>query len=107
MSYKFETEHLKMSDADNKTKKLTADDKEEILKLYKTGGFSQRELAKMFNVHRRTIQFVLDPESLKRNNEQRKERGKDGRYYDKEKQRLYMREYRRRKKMLYNEGKLI
>lgn len=107
MPYKFETQHLKKRPEDNRRIKLTDDDKKEIVKLYATGMFSQRKLAEMFNVHRRSIQFVLNPEALKINNEQRKERGKDGRYYDKEKQREYMREYRRQKKILCDEGKLV
>lgn len=107
MPYKFETDHLKMRQKDDKRIKLTDDDKKEIIKLYATGMFSQRKLATMFNVHRRSIQFVLNPESLKINNEKRKERGKDGRYYDKEKQRKYMREYRQQKKVLCDEAKLV
>ncbi len=107
MPYKFETQHLKKRPEDNKRIKLTDDDKKEIVKLYATGMFSQRKLAEMFNVHRRSIQFVLNPEALKRNQEQRKERGKDGRYYDKEKHKEYMREYRHQKKKLCDEGKLV
>ena len=107
MPFKFENKHLKIRKEDDKRIKLTEDDKQEIRKLYSQGVMSQRQLAEMFNVHRRSIQFALDPEKLKRNNEQRAERGKDGRYYQKEKQREYMREYRHRKKMLFEEGKLV
>lgn len=107
MPYKFENKHLKMKKEDDKRVKLTEDDKQEIRKLYSQGLMSQRELAEMFNVSRRSIQFALDPEKLKRNNEQRTERGKDGRYYQKQKQREYMREYRHRKKMLYETNRLI
>lgn len=107
MPFKFENKHLKMRKEDDKRIKLTEDDKKEIRKLYSQGVMSQRQLAEMFNVSRRSIQFALDPEKLKKNNEQRAERGKDGRYYQKEKQREYMREYRRRKKMLYEASRLI
>lgn len=107
MPYKFEYKHLKMRKEDDKRIKLTDDDKEEIRKLYNKGMFSQRQLAEMFNVSRRSIQFALNPEALKRNQEQRIERGKDGRYYDKEKQKEYMRQYRHQKKLLCDEGKLV
>lgn len=107
MPYKFEYKHLKMKKEDDKRIKLTDDDREEIRKLYDECMLSQRKLAEMFNVSRRTIQFVLNPEKLKRNNEQRLERGKDGRYYDKEKQKEYMRQYRHQKKELCDEGKLV
>ncbi len=107
MPYKFEYKHLKMKKEDDKRIKLTDDDREEIRKLYDECMLSQRKLAEMFNVSRRTIQFVLNPEKLKKNNEQRVERGKDGRYYDKEKQKEYMQQYRHQKKKLCDEGKLV
>ena len=107
MPYKFEYKHLKRRKEDDKRIKLTEEDKKEIRKLYKQGMFSQRKLAEIFNVSRRSIQFALNPEKLKESYKQRTERGKDGRYYDKEKQKKYMREYRRQKKILYDEGKLI
>ena len=107
MPYKFEYQHLKMQKQDDKRIKLTDDDKEEIRKIYAEGIISQRQLAQMYNVSHRCIQFVLDPEKLKRNQEQRIERGKDGRYYQKDAQREYIRNYRHRKKELCDEGKLI
>lgn len=107
MPYKFEYKHLKMKKEDDKRIKLTDDDKEEIRKLYSKGMFSQRQLAEMFNVSRRSIQFVLNPEKLKENYKQRAERGKDGRYYNKEKQKEYMQQYRHQKKKLCDEGKLV
>lgn len=107
MPYKFETQHLKRRKEDDSRIKLTDNDKTEIRKLYSTGMFSQRKLAEMFNVSRRSIQFILSPEKLKENYKQRLQRGKDGRYYDKEKQKEYMRKYRHEKKALYDEGKLV
>lgn len=107
MPYKFEYKHLKMKKEDDKRIKLTDDDKEEIRKLYSKGMFSQRKLAEIFNVSRRTIQFVLNPEKLKESYKQRAERGKDGRYYNKEKQKEYMQRYRHQKKKLCDEGKLV
>lgn len=107
MAYKFETEHLKLSKEDDRRIKLNDEDKEEIKKLYDTGMFSQRKLAKMYGVSRRSIQFIIDPEKLKKNRENFSERQKDGRYYNKEKHREYIKEYRERKKQLYNEGKLV
>lgn len=107
MPYKFEYNHLVVKKEDDRRIKLTEDDKEEIRKIYSQGLISQRKLAEMFNVSRRSIQFVLDPEKLKRNNEQRIERAKDGRYYQKENQKKYMREYRRQKKKLCDAGKLV
>lgn len=47
---------------------------------------SQRKCAEMFNVSRRTIQFLWDPEKLKRNIQRRQERGGTKQYYNIEKQ---------------------
>ncbi len=107
MPYKFEYKHLVMKKEDDKRIKLTEDDKQEIRKIYNQGLMSQRQLAEKFKVSRRSIQFILDPEKLERNKEQRAEKAKDGRYYRREYQREYMREYRHRKKKLCDEGRLI
>lgn len=107
MPYKFEYKHLIKKREDDKRVKLSEDDKKEIRKIYAQGLMSQRQLATMFNVSRRSIQFVLDPEKLKRNYEQFKERSKDGRYYDKERHKKYMREHRHQMKILCDENKLI
>lgn len=69
MPYKFEYEHLKIKDKDDRRIKLFDEDREEIRKLYATGLFSQRDLANRYNVSRRTITFVLDPTKRERANE--------------------------------------
>jgi len=63
---------------------------------------SQRKLANKYGVSRRTIQFILDPEKLKENLKRREERGGTMVYYDKEKQRNYMKNHRDYKKELHN-----
>ena len=103
MPYKFEHEHLKIKDKDDRRIKLFDEDREEIRKLYATGLFSQRDLANRYNVSRRTITFVLDPTKRERANELLKQRKKDGRYYSKEKQREYVKKYREHKYDLYKQ----
>ncbi|MGD2352039.1 hypothetical protein ACP8H2_09830 [Bacillus subtilis] len=90
----------------DKRVKLTDDDKEKIKKEYATGLVSQRDLAKKYGVSRRTVQFALDPEKLERTKKQFAERQKEGRYYDKDKHKEYMRKHREYKKDLYNKGLL-
>ena len=106
MPYKFEHEHLKIKDKDDRRIKLFDEDREEIRKLYATGLFSQRDLANRYNVSRRTITFVLDPTKRERANELLKQRKQDGRYYSKEKQREYVKKYREYKYDLYKQKKL-
>ena len=87
--------------------KLTDEDKELIRKISKEENLSQRELARKFNVSRRLIQYVLDPEKLTENKRIREERGGSKQYYDKEKHREYMKDHRRYKQDLYIKGEII
>lgn len=97
MPYKTEKQKLDSAFLDRRTKLLPCQ-KERIFQMYNIeGGHSQRELAQMFRVSRRTIQFIVDPEKRKRNSDQFKERRKDGRYYDKEKHKKAMRTHRKHK----------
>ena len=86
--------------------KLTEEQKESIRREYEAGGTSYNKLAKKYNVSKRTIQFVIKPEKLQKAKEQFKERRKDGRYYNKDKRREYMRNHRDYKKELLKKGKL-
>jgi transposase len=69
----------------DKRTKLLPCQKERVVAMYGTGNYSQRDLAKMFKVSKRLIQFTLDPEKLKRAKAQFAERQKGGKYYDKDK----------------------
>lgn len=106
MPYKFEYEKMKMKREDKKSVKLTLEDREEIKKLYATGEYSQRELARKFKVSRTLITLYTNDEKFKRHRELYRKRQQDGRYYDREKQQEYSRICRRNKKKLYEENKL-
>lgn len=86
----------------DKRVKLLEYQKEEIRK--NIAGLSQRKLAALYGVSRRTIQFILDPEKLKRNKEVRKLRGGSNIYYDKEKHTKAMKIHRDYKKELLNKN---
>lgn len=105
MPYKFEKTPINNPKNDRRVK-LTDEDRENIRKEYAEGEISQRGLAKKYNVSRRLIQFVLDPEKAEAARRQYAERRKDGRYYDKEKHREYVKEHRQHKKMLFEKGEL-
>ena len=90
----------------DKRVKLSDKDKKAIREEYKTEDISQRKLALKYNVSRRLIQFILDPEKEKRNKELFKERRKDGRYYKKEKHTEQIRVHRQYKQQLNLENKL-
>lgn len=79
--------------------KLTEKDKELIIEGYITGT-SKRKLAQAFNVCRKTIDNVLNPELPKKNYEQTKARGGTKIYYDKDKAREAAKKLREKKRAL-------
>lgn len=104
MPYKFEYTNKRIPKELDRRRKLTESDKEQIRKLY--GKISQRKLAKMFNVSRRSIVFIGRPETKERDLLLRKMKGGSKFYYDKEKQRQYKKNHRKYKQSLSNQNKL-
>lgn len=103
----YKSEKIKLNETQDRRKKLTELQREEIRNKYATGLYSQRTLAKEYNVSRRLITFILDDEKQKRNAELLKERKLDGRYKPtKEEWAKTVREYRRYKQELYLKGEL-
>lgn len=90
----------------DKRVKLSSKDKEDIKKEHDTGSISINALARKYGVSKRLIQFTLFPERKEKAKEQFAERQKDGRYYSKEKQRVYMKDHRLHKKDLWEKGEL-
>lgn len=88
----------------DKRVKLTSEQRHEIF--LNKEGLSQRSLAKLYGVSRRTIQFILDPDKLKENLKRREERGGTKQYYDKEKHKDYVQSHRLYKKELNEKGLL-
>jgi hypothetical protein len=88
----------------DKRVKLLKSDKQEIVKLYKTGEYSQRHLAKLYNVSRRSIVFALYPERREANYKVRVSNGGSKQYYDKDNHTKYMQTHRTYKTKLLNQG---
>lgn len=97
------TEKIKYEDPflDKRCKLLPC--QKEMVLYYRKEGWSQRKLASHFNVSRRLIQFILDPEKQKLNLQQRFENGGSKQYYNKEKHTAAIRETRRRKQEILKE----
>jgi len=104
----YKAEKIKLSREQDRRVKLTDEQREEIKHKYSTGLYSQRALAREYNVSRRLITFIIDDNKYKRAKEQFKERRKDGRYKEtKEKHAAIMREHRQYKHTLYKRGELV
>jgi len=99
MPYKFATDHKHLPEDKDRRRKLTREDRSAIRKLA-SSDISQRELARMFGVSRRTIYFVLHPDKLEENKQLRRDRGGWKQYYDRDKNTKTMREHRRYKQTI-------
>lgn len=88
----------------DKRVKLTVEQKEEIFNLYATGNYSLNGLAKIYNVSKRTIHFIVKPEKLEEQKLLYIERRKDKRYYDREKHNEHVKAHRRYKNELLKNG---
>ncbi len=103
----YKSSNIRLSPEQDRRRKLTEEQKDEIAHKYKTGLYSQRGLAREYNVSRRLITFIINPEGYNRAKELAKERKKDGRYKcTKEEWAKVMREYRKYKQELYLKGEL-
>jgi|GEM_PF-812015 len=81
---------------DRRTKMLPC--QKEMAKWWHERGESINGIARMFKVNKRTIQFLLFPERLKKNVQDRQDRGGWKQYYDKETWKDTMKEHRNYKK---------
>lgn len=87
-------------------RKLSEEDKAEIKRLYDPKNWSTRKLATRFNVSKRTIQFVIDPQKRLNNYKKRVENGGSQQYYDRESHNLAIKKLRRKKQKLTLKGEL-
>lgn len=103
----YKSEKIKLAKEQDRRIKLNDEQRIEIKNKYATGLYSQRTLAKEYNVSRRLITFILDEEKAKIAAEQLKARKADGRYKPtKEEWAETMKKHRRYKQELYLQGKL-
>lgn len=102
MPYKFETVKFKVGREKNRRIKLSNNDRDLIRSL--KNDFSQRQLAEMFKVSRSLIRFVIDPNEYEKSKRRRRMMGQA--YYNKEKHKVYMKNTRDYKKVLFKNRKI-
>lgn len=101
----YKSSKIKLSEEQDRRRKLTNAQKEEIIAIYKTGVCGTRPLAKQFGVSRSTIQVIVNPAIKQRHHDRMAEHWREYRQ-DKEKWNETMREHRRYKQELYLKGEL-
>lgn len=102
----YKSEKIKLKDLQDRRKRLTEEQRKEIERLYGTGCYSLNDLAKMFNVSKKTILLIVNKESAEKAKQYRKEHWKEWERKGEERNKV-ARDYRKYKYELYKDGKLI
>jgi predicted DNA-binding protein YlxM (UPF0122 family) len=69
----YKSEKIKLKDLQDRRKRLTDKQREEIKKLYGTGGYSLNDLAKRYNVSKKTVLLILNKDSAEKAKQYRKD----------------------------------
>ena len=101
----YKSEKIKLSEQQDRRVKITSVMKEEIRKKYSAGLFSLMDLAKEYNVSKKSILLIVNPESKKKNDDHIKSHWKDYKPSLEERNKI-MKEHRHYKQELYLKGKL-
>ena len=102
----YKSEKIKLKETQDRRKKLTENQREEIRELYATGCYSLNGLAKQYNVSKKTILLIVNKESAERAKEYRKEHWKEWQRKGKEHAEA-IKKTRKYKQDLYLKGELI
>ena len=101
----YKSEKIKLPPEFDRRRKLTDDQRDEIRHKYSTGLYSLNGLAKEYNVSKKSILLIVNPESKRKNDERNKDHWKE--YIpSKEERNAIMTEHRRYKQELYKSGKI-
>lgn len=101
----YKSEKIKLNDLQDRRKRLTVEQKKEIEDLYGTGCYSLNDLAKMFNVSKKTILLIVNKDSAEKAKQYRKEHWKEWERKGEERNKA-VRNYRKYKYELYKSREL-
>lgn len=101
----YKSEKIKLKGLQDRRKRLTDEQRNEIKKLYETGFYSLNDLAKRFCVSKKTILLIVNKDSAEKAKQYRKEHWKDWQRKGEEHNKAIM-NTRKYKHSLYKDGKL-
>ena len=101
----YKSEKIKLQGLQDRRKKLTDEQRKEIKELYGTGFYSLNDLAKKFNVSKKTILLIVNRNSAEKAKQYRREHWKEWQRTGEEWNET-VRKYRRYKQGLYRDGEL-
>ena len=99
------SEHIPLSEKQDRRIKLTKEQKEKIVGLYATGQYSLNVLADQFRVSKKTILLIVNPESAAKAKQYKKDNWKRWQKTGEEWNEV-QKEHRAYKQKLYEEGEL-
>ena len=102
----YKSEKIKLKETQDRRKKLTEKQREEIRELYSTGLYSLNGLAKIYEVSKKTILLIVNKDSEERARQYRKEHWKEWQRKGKEHAEA-IRKTRKYKQSLYLKGELV
>lgn len=83
-------------------RRISDEVRQEILEL--KGKMTQRDVAELFGISRRMVQFIWYPDVYEAYREKRRQEKSWAKYYSAKKHREYMRRHRSKKRELLNQG---
>ena len=101
----YKSSNIRLNETQDRRRRLTDEQKEEIRRIYAEGNCGTRPLAKQFGVSRSTIQVIVNPAIKQRHHDYSARHWRDYRP-TKEEWAATMREHRRYKQNLYVKGEL-
>ena len=101
----YKSEKIRLKGLQDRRKRLTDEQRESIKELYGTGFYSLNDLAKKFNVSKKTVLLIVNKDSAEKAKQYRKENWKQWQQTGKEHNEA-IKNTRRYKQNLYNDGKL-
>lgn len=101
----YKSEKIKLKETQDRRKKLTEKQREEIRELYGTGLYSLNALAKQFNVSKKTILLIVNSDSAERAKQYRKDHWKEWQRHGEEHNKA-IQNTRKYKQSLYKKGEL-
>lgn len=99
------SEHIPLSEKQDRRIKLTKEQKEKIVGLYATGQYSLNVLADQFRISKKTILLIVNPESAAKAKQYRKDNWRRWQKTGEEWNKI-QKEHRAYKQKLYEEGEL-
>lgn len=101
----YKSESIKLPPEYDRRRKLTDDQKDEIKHKYSTGAYSLMGLAKEYNISKKTVLLIVNPESKRKSDERIREHWREY-AASREERNAITREHRAYKAQLFKDGKI-